>query len=58
MDKMQKNEDFQDTIILSLFIKIDNIEDYLEEIYSYNVVLCLYLLFAMGKRRFFKKDLL
>ncbi len=55
MDKMEKNEDFQDTI-QSLLIEIDNIKDYLEEIYSYNVVPCLYLLFAMGKRRFFKKD--
>ena len=35
MDKMEKNEDFQDTI-QSLLIEIDNIKDYLEEIYSYN----------------------
>ena len=33
---MEKNEDLQDTIIQSLFIEIDNIKDYLEEIYSYN----------------------
>jgi archaellum component FlaC len=31
---MDKNEDFQDTI-QSLLIEIDNIKDYLEEIYSY-----------------------
>ena len=35
MDKIEKNEDFQDTI-QSLLIEIDNIKDYLEEIYSYN----------------------
>ena len=35
MDKTEKNEDFQDTI-QSLLIEIDNIKDYLEEIYSYN----------------------
>ena len=35
MDKMEKNEDFQDTL-QSLLIEIDNIKDYLEEIYSYN----------------------
>ena len=35
MDKMEKNEDFQDAI-QSLLIEIDNIKDYLEEIYSYN----------------------
>ncbi len=32
---MNKNEDFQDTI-QSLLIEIDNIKDYLEEIYSYD----------------------
>ena len=32
---MEKNEDFQDTI-QSLIIEIDNIKDYLEEIYSYD----------------------
>ena len=32
---MDKNEDFQDTI-QSLLIEIDNIKDYLEEIYSYD----------------------
>ena len=35
MDKMEKNEDFQDTL-QSLLIETDNIKDYLEEIYSYN----------------------
>ncbi len=35
MDKTEKNEDFQDTI-QSLLIEIDNIKDYLEEIYSYD----------------------
>lgn len=32
---MKKNEDFQDTI-QSLLIEMDNIKDYLEEIYSYD----------------------
>ena len=32
---MEQNEDFQDTL-QSLLIEIDNIKDYLEEIYSYN----------------------
>ena len=32
---MEKNEDFQDTI-QSLIIEIENIKDYLEEIYSYD----------------------
>jgi archaellum component FlaC len=32
---MDKNEDFQDTI-QSLLIEIDNIKDYLEEIYNYD----------------------
>ncbi len=32
---MEKNEDFQDTI-QSLLIEIDNIKDYLEEIYNYD----------------------
>ena len=35
MDKTEKNEDFQDTI-QSLLIEIDNIKDYLEEIYNYD----------------------
>ncbi len=32
---MEQNEDFQDTI-QSLIIEIENIKDYLEEIYSYD----------------------
>ncbi len=32
---MEKNEDFQDTI-QSLIIEIENIKDYLEEIYNYD----------------------
>ncbi|MHB8232193.1 MAG: hypothetical protein ACYDDB_04760 [bacterium] len=32
---MDNNEEFQDTI-QSLIIEIENIKDYLEEIYSYN----------------------
>ena len=35
MDRTEKNEDFQDTI-QSLLIEIDNIKDYLEEIYNYD----------------------
>lgn len=35
MDKMDNNEEFQDTI-QSLIVEIENIKDYLEEIYSHN----------------------